>query len=161
MRSTSDFWGHWESNEIEWHIVGTPIEFKFKMIHDVINFFTTTLLPARQQRINDFRTYCIVNLEVKFASYLRNLGYKHNTVVSLDILDNNSICPVFNPINIHKWINNPNSFGVKWKYNISYLTKELVSPEFNYLTRFLYYGKYGTISEAEKCSVFPLAHFEV
>jgi hypothetical protein len=43
MRETSDFWGHWESNEIEWHLVGTPIEFKFSMINDVINFINSSI----------------------------------------------------------------------------------------------------------------------
>jgi len=38
MRSSSDFWGHWDSNEIEWHIIGTPIEFNYRMINDVILF---------------------------------------------------------------------------------------------------------------------------
>ena len=38
---------------------------------------------------------------------------------------------------------------------ISYLNQNIASPELNYLTRFLYYGKYGVISEAEKIGAFP------
>ena len=150
MRSTSDFWGHWESNEIEWHIVGTPIEFKYNMINDVTHFIQKTI-PVCSNK-NDY----IFKMEVKFAKYLVDKGYKWNTVIKINELNtNNIICPVFNPVNIRKWINNPSSFGIKWKYMISYLNQNIVSPELNYLTRFLYYGKYGFISEGEKIAAFP------
>ena len=150
MRNTSDFWGHWESNEVEWHIVGTPIEFKYSMLNDVANFIQKTI-PICANR-EDY----VLKLEVKFAKHLVNKGYKWNTVVKIkDLNTNNIICPVFNPINIRKWINNPSSFGIKWKYMISYLNQNIASPELNYLTRFLYYGKYGVIAEAEKIGAFP------
>jgi hypothetical protein len=150
MRATSDFWGHWESNEVEWHIVGTPIEIKYSMINDVANFIQKTI-PICANR-DDY----ILKLEVKFAKYLVDIGYKWNTVVKINSLDSkNVICPVFNPVNIQKWINNPSSFGIKWKYMLSYLNQNIVSPELNYLTRFLYYGKYGFISEGEKNAAFP------
>jgi len=150
MRSTSDFWGHWESNEVEWHIVGTPIEFKYNMINDFINFIQHTI-PLCTNKMD-----YILKLEVKIAKYLVDKGYKWNTVIKIKELNTNHItCPVFNPINIHKWINNPNTFGIKWKYMLSYLNQNIVSPELNYLTRFLYYGKYGIISEGEKNNFFP------
>lgn len=150
MRDTSDFWGHWESNEVEWHIVGTPIEFKYNMLNDVANFIQKTI-PICANR-EDY----VLKLEVKFAKHLVNKGYKWNTVIKInDLNTNNIICPVFNPINIRKWINNPNTFAIKWKYMISYLNQNIASPELNYLTRFLYYGKYGVISEAEKIGAFP------
>jgi hypothetical protein len=54
MRATSDFWGHWETNEVEWHIVGTPIEFKYSMINDVKNFIQNTI---------QLKTYpCMMNI---------------------------------------------------------------------------------------------------
>jgi len=149
MRNTSDFWGHWESNEVEWHIVGTPIEFKYSMLNDVANFIQKTI-PICANR-EDY----VLKLEVKFAKHLVNKGYKWNTVIKIkDLNTNNIICPVFNPINIRKWINNPSSFGIKWKYMISYLNQNIASPELNYLTRFLYYGKYGVISKAEEIGAF-------
>ena len=149
MRATSDFWGHWESNEQEWHIVGTPIEFKYSMINDVASFIKNTI-PLCYNR-NDY----VFKLEVKFAKHLVNMGYKWNTVVKFNDLDiPNVVCPVFNPVNIKKWMNNPSTFGIKWKYMISYLNQNIVTPELNYLTRFLYYGKYGFISEAEKAGAF-------
>jgi hypothetical protein len=150
MRATSDFWGHWESNEVEWHIVGTPIEFKYNMIQEVTEFIKKTLQLCSNKM--DF----ILKMEVKFAKYLVDKGYKWNTVIkSKDLNTRNVICPVFNPVNINKWINNPNTFAIKWKYMISYLNQNISSPELNYLTRFLYYGKYGIISDGEKVGSFP------
>ena len=150
MRATSDFWGHWESNEVEWHIVGTPIEFKYNMIQEVTVFIKNTIPLCSN------KTDYILNLEVKFAKYLVDKGYKWNTVIKFKDIDNkNVICPIFNPINTQKWINNPNAFAIKWKYMISYLNQDISSPELNYLTRFLHYGKYGIISEAEKDGAFP------
>ena len=149
MRNTSDFWGHWESTEVEWHIVGTPIEFKYTMMNDIMNFIKNTI-PFCSNKMD-----YILKMEVKFAKYLVNIGYKWNTVIKINSLDTNNVsCPVFNPVNIHKWINNPNSFGIKWKYMISYLNQNIVSPELNYLTRFLHYGKYGIISDGEKIGAF-------
>lgn len=156
MRQTSDFWGHWESNEVQWHIIGCPFEFKYKILHNIITFLDNQLAT-----INNNYDNFILNIEVKLASYLCSLGYKHNTVIKLDILENNITCPVFHPINIYKWINNPRTFATKWKYNISYIHPKLVSNEFNYLTRYLYYGKYGTISKAEKIGVFPKAYYNI
>jgi hypothetical protein len=144
MRATSDFWGHWASNEFQWHIISAQFEFKYKMIKDVINFIMYKI------RLCNTRMDYIHNCELKFTQYLVNKGYTANTVIkSNDYLNLNCVCPVFNPENISQWIKNPNAFAIKWKYTISYLNKNVATPEMNYLTRFLYYGKYGTISEAE------------
>lgn len=152
MRRTCDFWGHWDSNEIEWHIIGTPIEFKYNMINDVIEFIENKIKIC--DSYSDKYNY-IYHMEVKFATYLKNKGYKHAVVININNLEQNVPCPVFNPANIGKWIKNPDSFAIKWKYMISYLTKNMTTPELNYLTRYLYYGKYGYISDAEKNGVFP------
>ena len=155
MRATSDFWGHWESNEIESHIVGTPIEFKYSMLNDIINFIQNNLILCVNNL--DYRDI----LELKYARHFINKGYKCNAVIKIKDLETTNVrCPVFNPINITKWINNPNTFAIKWKYMISYLNQNMVSPELNYLTRFLYYGKYGFISQAEKLGAFPQSNDE-
>ena len=151
MRNTCDFWGHWDSNDIEWHIIGTPIEFKYNMIHDVVKFIEDKIKLCTSTDKHFF----IHNVEVKFAKYLIDKGYKHNVVINVNTLNQTLTCPVFHPDNIYKWINNPDSFGFKWKYMISYLSKNKVSPELNYLTRYLHYGKYGYISDGEKMGAFP------
>ncbi len=152
MRNTCDFWGHWDSNEVEWHIVGTPIEFKYIMIHDVIHFIQGKIKICDS---NSYKYSYIYNMEVKFAKYLIDKGYKHNVVIKIDTLDQTLPCPAFHPGNIYKWLTNPDSFGIKWKYMISYLSQNKVSSDLNYLTRYLHYGKYGYISDAEKVGAFP------
>lgn len=151
MRNTCDFWGHWDSNEIEWHIIGTPIEFKYNMIHDIVQFIEDKIKLCT----NTDKHFFIHNVEVKFAKYLIDKGYKHNVVINVNTLNQKLTCPVFHPGNIYKWINNPDSFGIKWKYMISYLNQNTVCPELNYLTRYLHYGKYGYISDGEKMGAFP------
>lgn len=152
MRNTCDFWGHWDSNEIEWHIIGTPIEFKCNMINDVVQFIEDKIKICDSN--GDKHNY-VYHMEVKFATHLKNKGYKHGVVINIDTLQQNVQCPVFNPNNIEKWIKNPNSFAIKWKYMISYLKKNMITPELNYLTRYLYYGKYGYVSDGEKIGAFP------
>jgi len=151
MRSNSDFWGHWDSNEIRWHIIGTPIEFKYKMIIHVIKFISINLKLCKK----DFDYIDI--METSFSKYLTNQGYKYNVVINKEMIKSikEYMCPSHNPYLINQWINNKSSFAIKWKYCISYLNKDIVSPEFNYLTRFLYYGPYGTISKGELCGAFP------
>jgi len=99
--------------------------------------------------------FFIHNVELKFAKYLIDKGYKHNVVINVDTLNQNALYPVFHPANIGKWINNPDSFAIKWKYMISYLSQNKASSELNYLTRYLHYGKYGYVSDAEKMGAFP------
>jgi hypothetical protein len=155
MRSTSDFWGHWESNEIQWHIITAQFEFKYNMINDIIQFIEQNVIFCKN------KANYIHKCEIKFSQYLIDKGYKSNTVIkTADYLNLNVTCPVFNPININNWIKNPNAFAIKWKYNISYLNKNIVTPELNYLTRYLYYGKYGIISDPETGRVFPKSNDE-
>ena len=151
MRSKYDFWGHWDSNEIRWHIVGTPIEFKYKIITHVIKFITKNLKLCKVE-------FDYINImETCFAKYLVNQGFTYNVVVNKDTIKSKKeyMCPSHNPYLINQWINNKSSFAIKWKYCISYLNKDIVFPEFNYLTRFLYYGPHGTISKGELCGAFP------
>jgi len=150
MRKKCDFWGHWDSEEIRWHIVGTPIEFKYTLLEDVITFISNSIETCKK----DY--HYIENVETRFAEYLINKGYKSKVVIQYKSLINKYVCcPTHNPYNIIKWINNTNSFAIKWKYTISYLNSKVVPPEFNYLTRFLYYGPYGHISNGEKVGLFP------
>jgi len=151
MRINSDFWGHWDSIELRWHIIGTPIEFKYNLIEDIIEFISNTLESCKK----DFDY--IDKMETYLAQYLVDKGYTHNVVIKhTDIISANLYsCPSHNPYLINQWINNKSAFAIKWKYCISYLNKDIVSQEFNYLTRFLYYGPHGTISKGELGNVFP------
>ena len=152
MRQNCDFWGHWESKEVNWHIIGTPIEFKSELLISVINYISSVIPLCTND--SDY----IIKLETKFAQYLKKNGYKCNIVITDEMLKypTSMMCPTHNPYVIKQWINNPKSFAIKWKYCISYLNENVVSPHFNYLTRFLYYGyKSPTISKGEIVGAFP------
>lgn len=151
MRKTSDFWGHWESDEIRWHLIKTPIEFKYNMINYVIEFISTTLLDCKTSQ--DY----VEKMETCFANFLIGKKYKYNVIINkTEIIDSNKYTyPTHNPHLIHQWINKKKSFAIKWKYCMSYLNENIVSKEFNYLTKFLYYGPYGTISNISNIETFP------
>ena len=55
-------------------------------------------------------------------------------------------CPMFNKKFLKNWVNEKKTFAIKWKYCISNLTNDDVSHEFNFLSKYLYYGKYGILS---------------
>jgi hypothetical protein len=141
MRKTSDFWGHWLSSEsINIHLVGCPIEFKYELIDDIYIFIDSNLKLSKTKSE-------MINMEVLFTKYLLDKNYKMGSIIKYtDLKNNNLVCPMFNPLLLNQWINNYDTFAIKWKYCISYLNNNVVSREFNYLTRYLYYGPYGTIS---------------
>jgi len=150
VRKNCDFWGHWLSNEIQTHLVFTINEFKYILLEDIIKFIANNITLCNTK--NDY----VYKLEIPFTKYLLDKKYKMDSVIKYTELTNNHLCcPMFNPLLLKQWINNPNSFAIKWKYCISYLKNTVVSEEFNFLTKYLYYGPYGTISEAEKMGAFP------
>jgi len=152
MRENCDFWGHWESNEVSWHLIGAPLEFKYNDISNHIISFLETTIP----QCNQFLDYVFI-VETKICSHLRNLGFKFNVVIRENELKHiqNKLCPSHNPYIISQWINNPKSFAIKWKYCISYLNSNFVSGYFNDLTKYLWYGPKGLISKGEKDGAFP------
>ena len=145
MRSTSDFWGHWDSNEVSWHIVSSVFEIKYQLIDDVLRLF-----PSDNYIKLDFWDF-VCRFEIPFAQNLINMGHKYNVVVKDSELDYErpKQCSAHNPYVLSKWIRNKKSFAIKWKYAISYLNDTSISKEFNFLTRFLYYGHKGILSKGE------------
>jgi hypothetical protein len=93
-------------------------------------------------------------MEISLTQHLLNLNYKRNALLN----DTDFIMGehgFFEPKTLKQWVNKPETFAIKWKYCISYLHKDLVSREFNYLTRYLHYGPYGTMSKGELTNVYP------
>ena len=149
MRNSGcDFWGQWETKHVNLHLVGTPIEFKIKCLNEIINFITNTLPLCKSE--NDY----IIKLEIGFTRNLINKGYKKNSLLN-DINFKMGQHGFFEPKTLKQWINKPETFAIKWKYCISYLNADIVSQEFNYLTRYLHYGPYGTISKGELFNCYP------
>ena len=151
MRSSCDFWGHWESNEVNWHFVGVPIEFKSTLLNCALKFIDKNI-----DKCSDFMDYVII-LETKFTEFIKNSGYKVNSIIKdTDLISDVVLpCKVFHPYSISQWVNNKKSFAIKWKYCISYLNNKFVSGYFNYLAKYLHYGPNGTISKGEICGAFP------
>jgi len=51
-------------------------------------------------------------------------------------------CPSHNPLNINSWINNPISFGIKWKYILPYLKECNLNNIIRERLRYISIGKY-------------------
>ena len=64
MRTYCDFWGHWLSPEVNIHLVGTPIEFKYNLIDDVGVFIKDNLNLCKE------KVDYIIKLEVSLTAYL-------------------------------------------------------------------------------------------
>lgn len=153
-RQNCDFWGHWESEELQLHLVCIPIEYKNIVINDFIEFLNFTI-----PKCNNYNDYIHLG-EIKLLEYLCSKNYKYNSIVkSKELIGDNAVCKIFNPYFINQWINNINTFAIKWKYCISYLNKDIVSSYFNYLAKYLHYGPYGTISKGEILGAFPISKY--
>jgi hypothetical protein len=154
MRENCDFWGHWDSTDIKWHIIGVPLEFKYKIMREhIINF-----IDSRIPKCKDFFDYINI-IETELCKFLNECGFEHKVVIKETDYKNYKglACPSHNPYILSQWINNPSAFAIKWKYCVSYLHKHKVSKYFNFLTRYIYYGAKGLISKGQLAGSFPNA----
>ena len=154
-----DLWGHWDSTEINYHYVGTPLEIKQCLRMDLILFLETTIPKCKH--VNDF----INKLEVRLIEHVRSLGYKTDVVLKQsDILGEQEIslfgCPSHNPFLLHRWMHLDCSFAVKWKYVLTYLRfNNIKHPFLNYLIRYLHTNEeYLFTSTGETNGVFVRQH---
>jgi len=139
---------------MKYHMISSILEFKINLIYDIQLFISSKINLCKTSF--DF----IELIETKITQHLIDIGFKNSVVINYKSINYNDtiyICPTHNPYLINQWINNKSAFAIKWKYCISYLNKYVVSPEFNYLTRYLYYGPFGTISKGELQGVFPIS----
>ena len=139
MRSMDlDVWGHWDSTEINYHFVGTPIEIKNNVIIPLINFISETL-----PKCNNKMDYIHV-LETQLIKHLKLHEFKMDVVIKEEYISENDIiravCPSHNPRYLERWINLDDAFAIKWKYVLPHLKGKNTSPEFNYLLRYLNTG---------------------
>jgi hypothetical protein len=151
MREETDLWFHWESSENQHHCVGTPIEFKYELLDVMIEYIFDAISSCSSD------TDYILKVEVPLLQYFIDRGYKYNVVIPKNSLsyDESLVCPIFHPFTVQQWVSNKKTFAIKWKYMISYINEKDSTQEMNFLTRFLFYGHYGTISKGEKAGVFP------
>ena len=145
IRTTSDLWGHWDSFEINYHYIGAPLEFKSAMVSLFINFFESKLPLCNNK--NDY----INKIETKIIKYVLLNWYK--TICIIKYINNK--LSTFSPLLLKQWINNPETFAIKWKYHISYLRDDNIkSNYFKYLIRYLLTGNNIYISEGERLNLW-------
>lgn len=151
IRKSSDFWGHWDSYDVQYHIMSPIMEFKMFLKNDIINFIDSKVHSCKEKL--DF----ILNIEVKIATHIKSLNYITKSIISMEednIKYEERICSTQDPRNLPLWIKNKKSFCFKAKYSISYLNY-FISKEFNYLTKNLIKGVNGYISDGEKYNCWP------
>ena len=119
IRCNCDFWGHWNSYEIQEHLISSIIEYKVKMIDDIINLYELKTSNIK----NVDKNYFIRNIEVIQTNYFVKLNYKYKVLIDykkLKIVFNTS-CPIFHPYIFSQWIDQTNTFAIKWKYMLNYI----------------------------------------
>ena len=80
----------------------------------------------------------IERIELKILKYLSVYGFKYDGVVKYYQLTPEKHSILFNPVNINKYLNNKEVFGIKWKYIGNYINfNKLDNYYLNYLMRFL------------------------
>ena len=153
MRNKCDLWGIWDSYEFNYHYCSAFIEFKQKLRPEIIKFIGKRIINCKI-----FKDY-VEKIETKLIKYIKNLGFTTNCILSVDdSLVKNKKYDIKGrwhyPYNLFFILYNKDIFAIKYKYNISYLNKN-ISPTLNYLTRFLLYGYEGIISKGEKNEIYP------
>ena len=158
MRTDTDFWGHWDSSEVRWHIMGIPFEFHARVFHHVLYFLCTRLKTCVNPP--DY----VLNVETKLAPFLVEKNFRWNVVVPKEQVKNSivirrehvrfSTCtPSHNPFHVHSMLSHPDTFAVKFKYCLSYLHSfsACVTPQFRFLAKYLWFGYKGVrISKGEQ-----------
>ena len=135
-RRNCDFWGIWESNECELHLISSFIEYNTKMLTVILDFYSKQLNICKNK--ND----TIIYIETKQVLFYLYLGFKYNTIISYKNLKQEPTCIIFHPENIYKWINNINCFAIKWKYMGNYINYNKINNKYiNFLLRYIKVGK--------------------
>ena len=155
-----DLWGHWSSNEINYHYIGSPIEIKQCVRNDLILFIKNNAPQCNNGW--DF----IINIETKMIEYFKNNGYTTGVIFEEEYIlreckNRNFSCPSHNPSLLRFWINNEDAFAIKWKYVLPYiLFKNITNPFFNYQLKYLHTAEYNLFrNKAELSGVFPNQNF--
>jgi hypothetical protein len=131
-----DFWGHWDSNEINYHVMSSFYVLKYSIINHYIMFCEQFLMLCKTKKDIIFKC------ETKFTLYLKSRGCKTGVVIEEETLpfSNHTQTPSHNPVNISSWINNKKAFGVKWKYMLAYLANKPINDEFKERLRLIPIG---------------------
>lgn len=139
-----DIWGHWDeympTSKLQF-IYSCFYHFKFSVVGDIITYLEEWL-PKCNNRIE-----YINFVEWRMPNYLFKNNHNIGSVIVFNSL--NIKYPIFNKIITHsppvigRWIFRPETFAIKFKYILYFLNKNSnnLTPQFWYLTRFLYVGE--------------------
>jgi len=139
-----DIWGHWDeympTSKLQF-IYSCFYHFKYSVSRDIIQYLEEWLPRCTN------RTEYINYIEWRMPNSLFNKKYNVGSVVVFNSLNINN--PKFNKIITHspsvigRWIFRPETFAIKFKYILFFLNKnsQYLTPQFWYLTRFLYVGE--------------------
>ena len=133
MRQGNDFWGLYESNEIQIHLCSNCFfEISAKCYPVLKSFYNSKLNECTDKE-------SFINIvEIKQTQYLVDNGFTYNGVVVYKELTPQPYCILFQPENINKYLSNTKCFGIKWKYIGNYMNyKKLNNHYLNFLMRFL------------------------
>jgi len=149
QRNGTDFWGHWSSPEIQHHLIGILLEFKIDLLDTLLDFLTSKLDGIDFNKIE--KIYYVKEIEVKILQHLLNAGFIHSTVLPYEKFNYyDHITPNY-PHNIYQWINDENTFAIKWKYNCNYLNLDFINNKYlNHILRYLHFGPHGPIGIYQK-----------
>ena len=138
-----DIWGHWDeympTSKLQF-IYSCFYHFNFSVSQDIIAYLNEWLPRCTN------RTEYINYVEWRMPNYLFNKKYNIGSVTVFNSLNISN--PKFNKIVTHspsvvgRWIFRPETFAIKFKYILFFLNKnsQYLTPQFWYLTRFLYVG---------------------
>lgn len=133
MRETNDFWGLYESNEINIHLCSNCfVEISINCLNTLHTFYNDHISTCYTKQ-----NY-IDNLEIIQTQHLVNHGFTYDAVVSYKYLAPCDYCILFHPNNINTYLVNKDCFGIKWKYLGNYIKyNEVNNPYLNYLMRYV------------------------
>ena len=128
-RKNSDFWCHWDNYDSR-NLLEPPIEFNYNLIDDVMNYAYNVLNSLENNKA----------IEIDILNYLNQKGYNYKVIVNKENLnkDENEYT-IYDPIILCQWLYNSNSFAINWDLCKTKLNLFKLTPEFNFLTRYLYH----------------------
>jgi hypothetical protein len=147
-KSNVDFWGHWDSCEITYHIMSSMYNFKYPILDYFIDFAAVNLNKSIT------KADIVVNCETKWTIFLQQNGFTTGSVIDKGVYPfqppkifrynkyNVINGPSHNPLNISSWINNDRAFGIKWKYILAYLKEDNLNNEIKERLKYIHIGKY-------------------
>lgn len=128
-RKNSDFWCHWDNYDAR-NLLEPPIEFNYKLLDDIMNYAYNVLNSLENNKA----------IEIDILNYLNQKGFNYKVIVNKENLnkDENEYT-IYDPIVLCQWLYNRNTFAINWDLCKQKLNLFTLTPEFNFLKRYLHH----------------------